>query len=261
VALIAALVAWFQYRSGRKANEEAKAATREQQRLTEEANRQAAEASTEQTRLAIALAEEEARPYVMVFMEPSREGSPEVVDLVVKNFGKTAAQDVRIVVEPPLQRSIGENNQPEDVWLPSVIPTLVPGQEWRTLFDMGMHRFNSALPETYRVRIETKDSQGRSLPVHEAVLDWSQYQGKMYTTVRTMHDAATALREIEKHVKGWREGAGSGLRVFVRDGDARDARRREEWERRQVEHQSLVERVLPDRDETSGEEPPGSENP
>jgi hypothetical protein len=47
-------------------------------------------AAFQQVRQARELREEQARPYVAVFMEPSTR-SPRVIDLVIRNFGSTAA--------------------------------------------------------------------------------------------------------------------------------------------------------------------------
>lgn len=242
IAVIAAVVALVQYRSSRAFNRQAHQAALEQTRLTDEANRQAATAATEQSLLAVRLAQEEARPYVVVYMEPARDGDAQVIDLVVRNFGKTAAHGVRVSIDPAPKRSIAkEGDDDRLVWLPDVIPTLVPGQEWRTLFDMGMHRIESNLPDVHRVTVEALDSSGHPLPPLESTLDWGQYKGQMWTTVRTMHDAATALRGIEKHVRGWREGASGGLAVTVRDGNAKDARRREEREKRLLERETGIQ--------------------
>src|SRR5262245_14565535 len=41
---------------------------------------------------------EQSQPYVVIFMEPSRAGTY-FIDLVVRNFGTTAAYDVRVKVD------------------------------------------------------------------------------------------------------------------------------------------------------------------
>ena len=62
------------------------------------------------------------------------------------------------------------------------------------------------------------------------VIDWGLYESRRWVEVRGQHDAAVALREISKTVKKWNEGANGALKVWVRDGDAKDARNAAEWE-------------------------------
>ncbi|MFN8229224.1 MAG: hypothetical protein U0R18_21170 [Mycobacterium sp.] len=59
-------------------------------------------------------------------------------DLVVKNFGQTAAYNVRIAL-PPLEVAPFTNNldgkEVTHAFVPENIAVLAPGQEWRTLWD------------------------------------------------------------------------------------------------------------------------------
>lgn len=114
------------------------------------------------------------------------------------------------------------------MWLPEHIPVLVPGQEWRTLWDTGK-RAKSALPDRHDATITYRDSQGESYTV-EAVLDWRFVKDREMVTIYGAHDAAKALREMGKAMANWREGPTGGLSVFVRDGDAKDQRQREHLE-------------------------------
>lgn len=186
-----------------------------------------------QLRVAKRVREEQAQPYVVVFAEPSP-AAQSVVDLVVKNFGATAAKDVRIDFDPPLQRAAGEEDEPK---VPAVIPVLVPGQEWRTFWDTGIARAGSDVPDRHVATVRFADSQGRTLPTYEFILDWEPMKARDVVTTYGMHHASAALRELSKEVKKWREGAGGGLKVYVRDGDARDHRMREEVEQRRAERE------------------------
>lgn len=106
--------------------------------------------------------EEQAQPYVVVYMEPTK-ATPEIIALVVQNFGKTSAYNVVMNVEPRLERSI-EGGGTEDVWLFDRLPVLVPGQQWRTMWDFGPSRAQSALPSRYVATVQFEDSRGRELP-------------------------------------------------------------------------------------------------
>jgi hypothetical protein len=106
------------------------------------------------------LREEQAQPYVVAYMEPSVAGAY-FMDLVVRNFGTTAAHDVRLRIDPAPRRAAGTRG---DVWPPDSIPVLVPGQEWRTLWDCGA-RVDSGLPDHHEAAISVRTPRGpRSLP-------------------------------------------------------------------------------------------------
>jgi hypothetical protein len=172
------------------------------------------------------LREEQAQPYVVAFMEPSSAGR-EFIDFVVRNFGATAAYDVQIDVSPQMQRTGTNGRASEDVWLPKIIPILVPGQEWRSYWDAGHQMFASELPKSHNVVVTYKDSRGRQLSCRSS-LDWNAYRGS-FLAIYGPHHIAKALREIQKHVAKWGE-SGRGLSVYARDGDAKDARSRERLE-------------------------------
>lgn len=181
-----------------------------------------------------ALRKEQAQPYVTAFMEPTA-ADPQLIDIVVRNFGTTAAHDITMAASPPLQRSgPGGSDNIEDVWIPSVIPILAPGQEWRTFWDFGRVRLDTELPDRHELVASFRDSRGKSLEI-ASVLDWSQYKGRRWVELRTVHHAAKALQSIDATMKKWREDPKGGLAVFVRDGRTKDegrARRFEEWRER-----------------------------
>lgn len=169
------------------------------------------------------LREEQAQPYVVAYLDVVH---GQAVDLVVKNFGATAAFAVEVKISPEPRQSFGEDTPVLRV--PDVIPVLVPGQEWRTMWDMGHQRIDSTLPRSHDTTIGCQDSQGRHLPLLRFTLDWSSIFDRGFMVTYEMHDAAKALREISKAVGGWREGAAAkGIAVYVRDGDERDRRHAE----------------------------------
>jgi hypothetical protein len=173
------------------------------------------------------LREEQAQPYVVVYMEPSA-ASPQIVDLVVRNFGATVAYNVQVKMTPPPRRTVPRGE--EDLRLFDSLPNLVPGQEWRTLWDFAPSRAGSDLPDRYECVVSYEDLKGRSLPHFRYVLDWSVHRGREFVTTYTLHDAAKALREINSKLSRWQEATGGGLKVWVRDGDAKDEQLREVWE-------------------------------
>ena len=177
---------------------------------------------------------ERAAPYVVVCLEPS--GAAEyVLDVVIRNLGATVATDVRVTVEPPMQRAAG-GKAPEPVEFPDCIPVLVPGQEYRTFWDTGIARHDSGLPDRHDAVVQFKDSRGKNTAL-SFVLDWSPLWSRSVVTEYKMHDAAKALREINATLKAAKEGGGKGLAVVVRDGDARDERTRQGLAEREAQRQ------------------------
>lgn len=179
------------------------------------------------------------QPYVVMFTEPSA-ATQVIIDLVIKNFGQTAATNIHIDLSPwPRRTRGGGQDQEEDVAVPLVIPVLAPGQEWRTLWDNGLARRKTDLADrhegvvTYEgVKLANGSNTGLSTPV---VLDWSIYKTRRWVEVRSVHDAAKALREIQRTMSKWTESASGPLSVVTRDGDARDARDAADFDERMAE--------------------------
>lgn len=72
---------------------------------------QAANAAVQEMRVA---REAESAPYIMVYFDAP--AGADFLDVVIKNFGRSAARDVRITFQPPLQP-----------WLPDVTHPGLPG--------------------------------------------------------------------------------------------------------------------------------------
>ncbi|HEU4361746.1 MAG TPA: hypothetical protein VFR27_09570 [Mycobacterium sp.] len=90
------------------------------------------------------LTAEQVRPHVAVFMEPHA-ADWHVIELVVRNFGKTSAYDVEFAFnEPP---TVARYETASDGYadlvalqLPDELPVLAPDQEWRTVWDSAIDR-------------------------------------------------------------------------------------------------------------------------
>ena len=164
---------------------------------------------------------EQAQPYVAVFMESGDDVDERFVYLVIRNFGTTAAMNVRLEIDPAPQRAAGGGV--EDVWLPDCIPVLVPGQEWRTLWDFAPRRAEDELSSRHDATVAFEDSQGKRFQF-AYVLDWSVSKERMHVTTYGIHHAAKALRDIDRKLGRWQESVHGGLAVTVRDGDAKDSR-------------------------------------
>ncbi|BBU24260.1 hypothetical protein [Mycobacterium xenopi] len=159
------------------------------------------------------LTAEQTRPHVAMFMEPHA-ADWHVIELVVRNFGKTAAYDIRFsFTNPP---TVAEYENARDGYadvvelkLPSELPVLAPGQEWRMVWDSALDRaelgegiesrFSGTV--TYYDRPEQPRSwkfwQGERRPLQtNVVLDWDALPPVQRVELMTTHDLAK--REKQK---------------------------------------------------------------
>ena len=158
-------------------------------------------------------ATEETRPHVGMFMEPHA-ADWHVIELVVRNFGKTSAYDVSFTFPHPPTVAEYENATDGyadvvELQLPRQLPTLAPGQEWRTVWDSALDRtelgeaIESRFPGTvtYYDRVETprgwKLWRRRRRPFEtKVVLDWAALPPVQRIELMTTHNLAK--REKEK---------------------------------------------------------------
>ena len=198
------------------------------------------------------LREEQAQPYVVCYAEKTS-GHDQSVDIVIRNFGSTVARDVMLTVEPTLMRSGHAGGESEPVHLPPLIPALVPGQEWRTWWDLGTERVDFPdLHDRHEVLVTYRDGKGKSLPPTPSVLDWRDFATREWVVTKGVHEVASALEDIRRTVKSFQNSGRGGMAVFVRDGDAADHRQREAMAAAKAQHQELKRQLLPGDDHGRG---------
>jgi hypothetical protein len=158
-------------------------------------------------------AAEQTRPHVGVLMEPHA-ADWHVIELVVKNFGQTAAYNIGFsFTNPP---TVAEYENATDGYadvaqlqLPGELPVLAPGQEWRMVWDSALDRaeigsgiesrFSGTVvyydrPETARGwRFWERDRRALQTDV---VLDWDALPPVQRIELMTTHDLAK--REKQK---------------------------------------------------------------
>jgi hypothetical protein len=159
---------------------------------------------------------EQVRPQVTMFMEP-HPSDWHVIELVVRNFGQTAAHDIQMSFVNHPTVAAYEDSQfdgpPEvaELDLPSELPYLAPGQEWRTVWDSAISReelggsirdrFDGTLTYSDRPRPDaTKTRTGfrgkRASFETKFRLDWGTLQPVQRIELMTTHDLAK--REKQK---------------------------------------------------------------
>jgi hypothetical protein len=163
-----------------------------------------------------ALKLEQVRPQVAMFMEPHAVDW-HIIELVVRNFGQTAAYDVRFhFVNPPTvaayeDRTFDGPPEVDELELPSELPLLAPGQEWRTVWDSSISReelggairsrFDGTLtyydrPRPVGGKGESRFWNKREEFASKVILDWATLQPAHRLDMMTSHDLAK--REKQK---------------------------------------------------------------
>lgn len=158
---------------------------------------------------------EQLRPQVAMFMEP-HPSDWHVIELVVRNFGQTAAHDVRFDFAHHPTVAVYEDNphdgRPEvtELDLPSELPLLAPGQEWRTVWDSAISReelggsirsrFDGTVTYSDRPRPDggkkSRARKTRQTFESKVCLDWATLQPVQRLELLTSHDLAK--REKQK---------------------------------------------------------------
>lgn len=149
-------------------------------------------------------AEKVLQPQVAMFMEPSA-SDWHLIELVVKNFGRTAAYGIRFeFANPP---TVGKYESAyEDRYvdvaplnLPAEIPYLAPTQEWRIVWDSALDRrelgeaigsrFHGAITYYDQPKANGKGKSGTQFR-STAVLDWATLHPVERLELLTTHDLA-----------------------------------------------------------------------
>lgn len=157
---------------------------------------------------------EDNRPQVTMFMEPHA-ADWHLIELVVRNFGKRTAYDVRFTFNNPPTVAEYENAYEgmvdiSELHLPEELPELASGQEWRTVWDSALDRrqlggaiasrfagtaiyYDSPQPAGRWRALQTR----RRKPIEtKFVLDWGSLPPVQRIELMTTHDLAR--REKQK---------------------------------------------------------------
>lgn len=161
-----------------------------------------------QVRRARADAVEQARPDVVAYLDLTIYAGVWVGELVVRNFGRTSALDVRMVPDRALRRSpaSGPGGQVQNLAIPEVIRELAPGQEWRVFWDAGTGRVEAGLEMVHELTVKYTGVvlRGREVTT-TAVLDWRPYISATGLERGTLRDVAAQLEAIARTVASWGE--------------------------------------------------------
>lgn len=155
------------------------------------------------------LREAQARPFVVVTLEPSV-ASRHFLDLVVRNHGNTVARDVKFSFDKPLQSTNDNYGYPiaNVKFLRDGIATLAPGAEYRVMFDSipERHSANSRgakLPDSYTVTVKYNNRNGDALPPEEYVLDSALSRSAPYAAEFKVHNLVEEMVKLRETFQEW----------------------------------------------------------
>ncbi|MFG1930055.1 hypothetical protein ACGFK1_05290 [Mycobacterium sp. NPDC048908] len=145
------------------------------------------------------------QPNVAMYMEPSA-NDWHLIELVVKNFGRTPAYGIRFdFANPPTvgkYESAYEDRYVEitELNLPAEIPYLAPTQEWRIVWDSALDRrelgeaiasrFHGAVTYYDRPKDTGRRNENRTGFRSSAVLDWATLHPVERLELLTTHNLA-----------------------------------------------------------------------
>lgn len=164
-----------------------------------EGTRKSAEAMDRSVAEMVEDRDQQIAPYVVVFFDHQTD-SP-IFDLVIKNTGRTAARDVEIAFEPPLQTSLKNYDIEQLAFIHQVIPTLPPEYEIRASVDVIDNVLKSeVLPKQYRVKVTYIGGIKADQREAEYILDLNVFKGILETHTRSMTDLTKAVEKIAEKI-------------------------------------------------------------
>ena len=161
--------------------------------------------------------EDQARPFVIVDIQPSPVWW-NIFNLVIENVGTTLARDVAISFTPELSTSQKDYDLANSALIKEGIPSLPPRRRIQVLFDVSHERKKTDLPMRYEAEVSFKDARGRQQESLRYVIDLGYLYGLHRVEEYGLHHAAKALREINSTMQKW-TGRQGRLDVWTRDED------------------------------------------
>jgi hypothetical protein len=165
------------------------------------------------------LAADQVRPHVGMLMEP-HPADWHVIELVVRNFGQTAAYDIRFAFPNPPTVAEYENAADGyadvvELQLPRELPVLAPGQEWRMVWDSALDRaeIGTGIESRFTGTVIYYDRPDRPrgwrfwqrerLPLEtNVVLDWEALPPVQRIELMTTHDLAKREKQKLELLRG-----------------------------------------------------------
>lgn len=150
-----------------------------------------------QTNLQQRMMEEAAQPYVWVDIRPDDRDAA-FFHLILKNEGPTVAEDVHIVIDPPLPKA----------WRPSgpvgprssEFASVPPGRTMIWNLGSANEMVGQDTAKQFNVTISARGPYG-PVPSHTYRLDLTPYEGQIMRAPGTLSGVANAITDLTKQVK------------------------------------------------------------
>ncbi|HUS11827.1 MAG TPA: hypothetical protein VMZ30_15270 [Pyrinomonadaceae bacterium] len=173
------------------------------QRMAEAANQSAeatvrsAKAAEDSIRELRETREQETAPYVLAYFDASFDTS--LIYLVIKNVGKTPANNVRILFDPPIRNSSRGIEIADLPMIKDGIGSIAPGYEIRTLFDSAISYFGQDnLPLSFKASISYSGGLSADLKTSEQLLDVGAFKGLGDVDHKGLHDLVNQVEQVAK---------------------------------------------------------------
>lgn len=185
-----------------------------------------------------------AQPEVVVYVE--RNSVRGYFDVVIKNFGQTAAYNVQVTLPPlpvvPYNNQI-DGKEVRHVQLPVNIAVLAPGQEWRTLWDSYIRRekYKGELQKQFVGHVEFDDKMDLEKKTHRnpISLDSNIFWNTMWIERSNNKTVEGALYDIAQTLKSYGE-EHEGIWAYTEAGQVERERREDEYQERLRSHERLL---------------------
>lgn len=184
-----------------------------------------------QTRATRQLTRREARPYIVVAIDPRQRI---LLTLTVENVGRTPARDVLLRFDKQPQSTLKDFQN--ITMLTEGLPTVPPGRTFQAYWESALTVFDDKKPYPYPTRydvtVQYRDTEGRKY-ADDYILDFNQFYG-LAQAERGVHEVAEELEKIRQEQERWRAPGNGGLQTYNIDGDRRDHLRDREYLLRSV---------------------------
>ncbi|SET77159.1 hypothetical protein SAMN05421811_10457 [Nonomuraea wenchangensis] len=122
--------------------------------------------------------------------------------LIIENVGPTLARNVRIIANPPFQRTLDRPGEPEfaeTLLFTQGIPHLPPGRRLEVFMDLGFRLFATELPRQYEVTVKADGPFG---PVEDLsyLIDLNVFTASRIN-IKTVHQGVQELEKLRHQVE------------------------------------------------------------
>ena len=147
------------------------------------------------------LSEEQARPYLVAFIEEN-ETDGQILDFVIRNIGSTAAREIQAYIDPPYVRAKEPGAHPfmRAMFFWEETSMLPPGAELRTMLDTknDLYEVGETAGLPFTVKLSYKDRAHNEI-AESYTLNPRYASGTLRTEVHGVHHIAKSLRAMAKN--------------------------------------------------------------